>query len=59
VKVRYTLPALADLDAVLGYTETQSPQGARRVRLRLEALIELLATGPRSARELTIPRSAV
>ncbi|MBA3520308.1 MAG: type II toxin-antitoxin system RelE/ParE family toxin [Rhizobiales bacterium] len=46
MKVRYTLPALADLDAVLGYIETQSPQGARRVRLRLEALIELLADRP-------------
>lgn len=46
MKVRYTLPELADLDAVLDYIETRSPRGARRVRVRLEALIELLADRP-------------
>jgi hypothetical protein len=31
VKLRYTLPALADLDAILDYIAGRSPQGAQRV----------------------------
>ena len=46
MKLRYTLPALADLDAVLGYIEAHSPQGARRVQARIQAIIDLLLLHP-------------
>ncbi len=42
MKLRYTLPALADLDAVLDTIAAHSPQGARRVH----AIIDLLLTFP-------------
>ena len=32
VKLRYTLPALADLNLVLDYIAAHSPHGARRVQ---------------------------
>jgi toxin ParE1/3/4 len=41
VKLRYTLPALADLDAILDYIVAQSPPGARRVQARIQAIIDL------------------
>jgi len=46
VKLRYTIPALADLEAVLDYIEGQSPQGARRVQARIQAIIDLLLVHP-------------
>jgi plasmid stabilization system protein ParE len=46
VKLRYTLPALADLDAVLNYITARSPQGARRVQARIQAIIDLLLLYP-------------
>jgi addiction module RelE/StbE family toxin len=46
VRVRFTLPALADLEEILDYIESRSPQGARRVRRRIEARIDLLAEQP-------------
>ena len=46
MKLRYTLPALADLDAVLGYFAAPSPQGARRVQARIQAIIDLLLLHP-------------
>jgi toxin ParE1/3/4 len=46
VRVRYTLPALADLDSVLDYIATRSPQGARNVQARIKAVIELLRSYP-------------
>jgi toxin ParE1/3/4 len=42
VKLRYTLPALADLSAILDYIAVQSPQGARRVQARIQMIIDLL-----------------
>jgi plasmid stabilization system protein ParE len=42
VKLRYTLPALADLSAILDYIAAHSPQGARRVLARIQALTDLL-----------------
>jgi toxin ParE1/3/4 len=41
VKVRYTLPALADLRSILDYIAAHSPRGARRVQARIQAIIEL------------------
>jgi toxin ParE1/3/4 len=46
VNLRYTRPALADLAEILDYIAARSPQGARRVQRRLQALIELLPAHP-------------
>jgi plasmid stabilization system protein ParE len=46
VKLRYTLPALADLDAILEYIAARSPPGARRVQTRLQTIIDLLLLHP-------------
>jgi plasmid stabilization system protein ParE len=46
VRLRYTLPALADLNAVLDYIAAHSPQGARRVQARVQAVIDLLLLHP-------------
>jgi toxin ParE1/3/4 len=46
VKVRYTLPALADLDSILEYIAGQSPRGSKRVQARIRTVIELLAIHP-------------
>jgi plasmid stabilization system protein ParE len=42
VRLRYTLPALADLSAILDYIAAHSPQGARRVQGRIQILTDLL-----------------
>lgn len=47
MRLRYTLPALADLDATLSYIAVHSPQGAMRVHARIQAVLELLLTHPR------------
>ncbi len=47
MKLRYTLPALADLTAVLDDIAARSPQGARRVQARIQAIIDLLLLHPR------------
>jgi len=46
VKIRYTGPALADLSSALDYIASHSPQGAKRVQARIQALIDLLAVHP-------------
>jgi plasmid stabilization system protein ParE len=46
VKLRYTLQALADLDAILEHIDDKSPQGAIRVKRRVEAIIDLLLLQP-------------
>jgi toxin ParE1/3/4 len=46
VNLRYTLPALADLDSILNYTAAHSPQGAKRVQARIQAVINLLPSHP-------------
>jgi toxin ParE1/3/4 len=45
-RLRYTLPALADLDSVLDYIAARSPQGARRVQTRIQAVIDLPTQHP-------------
>jgi len=47
VKLRYTLPALADLESILDYIAARSPQGAQRVQARVKAILDLLLTHPR------------
>jgi toxin ParE1/3/4 len=46
VRLRYTLPALADLASVLDYIAAHSPQGAHHVQLRLKTIIDLLLQHP-------------
>jgi toxin ParE1/3/4 len=46
VKVRYTLPALVDLDTILTTIGSQSPLGAKRVQGRIQTLIDLLSFHP-------------
>jgi toxin ParE1/3/4 len=46
VRLRYTSPALADLESVLDYIADHSPQGARRVQARIQAIIDLLLDHP-------------
>jgi toxin ParE1/3/4 len=46
VKLRYTLPALADLSSILDYIAAVSPHGAKRVQKRIQDVIDLLSTHP-------------
>ncbi len=46
MRLRYTLPALADLEAILDYIAEQSPQGAHRVQARIHSIIDLLLLHP-------------
>jgi toxin ParE1/3/4 len=55
VKLRYTLPALADLAAILDYIVAHSPQGARRVQARIQALTDLLTRYPNIGRRTNDP----
>lgn len=47
MRLRYTLPALAELEAILDYVASHSPQGAARIHARIDAAINLLCTHPR------------
>jgi toxin ParE1/3/4 len=42
LRLRYTLPALADLAAILDYIAAHFPPGAHRVQARIQAVIDLL-----------------
>jgi len=63
VRLRYTLPALADLEHILNYITARSPRGAARVHARIKAVAELLLLQPRigtptddpSIRRITTP----
>jgi plasmid stabilization system protein ParE len=46
MRVRYTLPALADLDHIVDYIAARSPQAAERIRIRIQAVIDLLRVYP-------------
>jgi toxin ParE1/3/4 len=46
VKLRYTLRGAAELDKVLVTIEERSPQGARHVQARIQAIINLLLRYP-------------
>jgi plasmid stabilization system protein ParE len=46
VRLRYTIPALADLSEILDYIAAHSPRGARKVQARLQTVIDLLLTHP-------------
>ena len=46
MKLRYTLPALADLSSILDHIAAASPQGAQRVQRRIQHVVGLLLTHP-------------
>jgi toxin ParE1/3/4 len=55
VKLRYTLPALADLRQILDFIAAHSPQRARRVQARIQTLIDLLLLHPNIGRRTNDP----
>ncbi len=46
MRLRYTLPALANLASILDYIADRSPQGAARIRTRIRAVTDLLLRYP-------------
>ena len=46
MRLRYTLPALADLASILDYVADYSPQGAARIHDRIRAVTDLLLSYP-------------
>lgn len=48
MKLRYTLPALADLSSILDYIAANSPRGASSVQRRVQEIVDLLLTHPHS-----------
>jgi addiction module RelE/StbE family toxin len=46
MRLRYTRPALADLDSILEYITKHSPQGAARVHARIQTIVNLLLSHP-------------
>lgn len=55
MRLRYTLPALADLASILDHVAAHSPQGARRVHARIRALTDLLLIYPKIGRRTEDP----
>ena len=47
MRIRYTLPALSDLNSILDYISDASPRGAERVKQRIQSVTSLLLTHPR------------
>ena len=55
VRLRYTLPAVADLSAILDYIAAHSPQSARRIQGRIQTVIDLLLLHPYIGRPTNDP----
>ena len=55
MRLRYTLPALADLSAILDYIAAHSPRGARQVQSRIKVLTDLLLLHPHIGRRTSDP----
>jgi plasmid stabilization system protein ParE len=50
VKLRFTLRAAEELDQILSYIDKRSPQGARHLKARIQAIIDLIAVHPHAGR---------
>src|SRR5215207_5324727 len=48
MRLRYTLPALADLASILDYIAERSPKGTARIHARIHAITNLLLQYPMS-----------
>ncbi len=46
MKLRYTLKAAGELESILAYLDERSPQGARRVKSRLQEVTALILQHP-------------
>jgi plasmid stabilization system protein ParE len=46
MRLRYTLPALADLASILDYVVDRSPQAAKRIQTRIRSVTDLLLRYP-------------
>jgi plasmid stabilization system protein ParE len=55
VKIRFTLPASRQLDAILAYIEARSPQGAGNLLDRIDEALALVAEQPRIGRATNRP----
>lgn len=55
VTIRWTGPALADLDGIVEYVAEHSPQGARRVTQRIRSLVEQLSDHPLLGKQTVEP----
>lgn len=55
MRVRYTLRAFAEREAIFRRLQTESPQGARAVKRAIARSIRLLSTFPEMARLTEIP----
>lgn len=55
MKLRFTPPALADLDDVLNYLRASSPIAANDLSLRIEAVLERVVDNPMSGLATTEP----
>lgn len=48
MKLRYTLRAAAELDEILSFIDERSPQGALRIKARIQAMTGLLLEHPQA-----------
>jgi plasmid stabilization system protein ParE len=48
MRLRYTRPALADLESILDYVVDRSPQGASRIQVRIRDVTDLLLRYPQA-----------
>lgn len=56
MRLRYTPRALAELERILAYIAERSPQGARRVQERIQAIVGLLVEHPHSGHLTSLRR---
>jgi len=54
VKIKFTPPALADVDQILEFLQTESAEAADRLQSRLRAVIDGLSEFPRSGRRTNL-----
>src|SRR5258705_8479286 len=55
MRLRYTLPGLADLASILDYIADRSPQGAARIHTRIRAVTDLLPRYPLAGAVTEVP----
>ncbi len=54
-RLRFTLPAAAQLDRVFAYIEERNPRGARNVQMRIRHMIQLLLEHPNAGSTTSRP----
>ena len=50
MKLRFTLRATEELDQILAHIDKRSPHGARRVKARIQTIVDLIALHPQTGR---------